>query len=66
MKKMHVRITQDGRTEIKVEGGHGDDCVTFTSAIEKVLGTVQHREFNADYERLDPVKEKLQERDYTL
>lgn len=49
-KKMRVRITHSGRTEIKVEGGQGDDCVTFTHSLEQALGQVQHREFTADYD----------------
>lgn len=54
-KKMRVRITSDGRTEIKVEGGQGDDCLTFTKSLEQALGKVQLREFTEDYDATEPV-----------
>lgn len=43
-KKMRIRFGRDGRTEIKVEGGEGDDCLAFTRAVEDALGVVEHRE----------------------
>lgn len=58
IKKMRIRIKQDGRTEIRVEGGQGDDCLTFTRAVEQALGQVEKRELTADYDRepvYDPV-----------
>ncbi|KOR31919.1 hypothetical protein TI05_10545 [Achromatium sp. WMS3] len=54
MKKMKIRITNAGETQIQVEGGQGDDCVTFTQAVEAAVGKVQHREWNEDYHK-DPV-----------
>lgn len=67
-KKMRVRITQDGRTEIKVEGGQGDNCVTFTQALEQKLGQVQHRQFTEDYDAQQVVTINTDEKitDYTL
>jgi hypothetical protein len=41
---MRIRIGQNGKTEIRVEGGQGDDCRAFTRAIEQALGTVEQRE----------------------
>ena len=58
LKKMRIRIKRDGRTEIQVEGGQGDDCLTFTRAIEQALGTVEQRQLTADYDQqpvYDPV-----------
>jgi len=58
IKKMRIRIGRDGRTEIRVEGGQGDDCLAFTRAVEQALGTVEQRELTADYDQepvYDPV-----------
>jgi hypothetical protein len=51
MKKMRIRITNDGRTEIAVEGGEGGDCLEFTRAMERALGQVEQRELTEDYEK---------------
>jgi hypothetical protein len=51
MKKMRIRITNEGRTEIKVEGGEGGDCLEFTSAMEGALGQVEQRELTEDYDK---------------
>jgi hypothetical protein len=48
-KKMIIRIMGDGRTEIRVEGGQGDDCLAFTQAMERAVGRVAQRELTADY-----------------
>jgi hypothetical protein len=60
MKKMRIRITRDGRTEIRVEGGEGADCLAFTKSMEQALGAVQTRELTADYEQ-EPVPVRVQE-----
>ncbi|CAK0759620.1 conserved hypothetical protein [Gammaproteobacteria bacterium] len=49
-KKMRIRINQNGQTEIRVECGHGDDCLVFTKAIEQALGKVEQRELTTDYQ----------------
>ena len=54
-KKMIVHIGRDGATTIRVEGGTGDDCLTFTRSVEEALGAVQQREFTADYHEHDPL-----------
>ncbi len=55
MKKMRIRVTNDGRTEITVEGGEGGDCLEFTKAMEQALGQVEQRELTEDYEK-EPVQ----------
>ena len=55
IKKMRIRIGRDGRTEIRVEGGEGEDCPAFTRAMEKALGTVEQRELTADFHEHDPL-----------
>ncbi len=54
-RKMIVRIGRDGATTIRVEGGQGDDCLAFTRSVEQALGTVQQREFTAEYYEHDPL-----------
>lgn len=51
MKKMRIRIGNDGRTQIHVEGGAGADCLAFTQAMEQALGVVEQRALTADYDR---------------
>lgn len=60
MKKMRIRITRDGRTEIRVEGAAGSECLAFTQSLEQALGAVQTRELTADYDR-EPVAVQLRE-----
>ena len=67
IKKMRIRIQRDGRTEIRVEGGQGDDCLAFTRGMEQALGQVEKRELTADYHNADPLavttRETLNERE---
>lgn len=48
MKKMRIRIGNDGRTSIRVEGGEGSSCLGFTQAMERALGAVEQRELTGD------------------
>ena len=43
IKKVRIRIGLDGRTQFKVEGGQGADCVDFTRALEQAVGSVEKR-----------------------
>ncbi len=43
MKKMRIHIDNSGKTTVKVEGAEGDECLDFTRAVEKALGTVEER-----------------------
>ena len=54
MKKMHIRIKTNGKTEIRVEGGQGDDCLAFTRSVEQALGAVDTRKLCA--EDTDPLR----------
>jgi len=60
MKKMRIRIGNDGRTQIRVEGGEGADCLAFTQAMERALGAVEHRELTPDYDQ-EPEQVLVQE-----
>jgi hypothetical protein len=58
IKKMKIRITQAGETQIQVEGGQGEDCLAFTQAVESAVGKVEHREWNEDYHQ-DPAQVQI-------
>ena len=63
MKKMRIHIGRDGKTQIRVEGGQGDDCLSFTRAMEQALGSVERRELCPEYhEEPLTVTETAQER----
>jgi len=64
MKKMRIRIGNDGRTQIRVEGGEGADCLEFTKAMERALGAVEQRELTADYDK-EPAQVLVQETERT-
>jgi hypothetical protein len=53
MKKMHIRIDPEGKTTVRVEGAVGDECLDFTRAIEKALGTVENRVRHEEEEGVD-------------
>ena len=55
MKKMHVKIGRDGRTQLRVEGAVGAECVEFTRLVEAAVGSVERREYTAAY-RQDAVR----------
>ena len=59
---MRILIKKDGKTEIRVEGGQGDNCLTFTKAVEKALGAVEERTHLPEFHE-EPifVEDKLQE-----
>lgn len=57
MKKMHIRIKGDGKTEIRVEGAEGHDCLAFTRSVEKALGVVETREMCV--EEADPLQVEM-------
>lgn len=66
IKKMRIRITRDGRTQITVEGGEGDNCLAFTRAVENAVGCVEQRELTADYHAVRTLavgtREQIEER----
>jgi hypothetical protein len=43
MKKMRIRIDQNGKTTVRVEGAVENECLDFTRALEKSLGIVEER-----------------------
>jgi hypothetical protein len=64
IKKMRIRIANDGSAQIRVEGGAGPDCLDFTRAMEQVLGVVEHRELTPEYDA-EPEQVVIQESERT-
>jgi hypothetical protein len=64
MKKMRIRIGNDGRTQIRVEGGEGASCLDFTKAMERALGQVEQRELCPEYDQ-EPEQVQIQETERT-
>ena len=64
IKKVRIRIGLDGRTQFKVEGGQGADCIEFTRALEQAVGNVEKRELTADFHEVatEQVRDELKER----
>lgn len=60
MKKMRIRIKRDGKTEIRVEGAEGHDCLAFTGSVEKAVGVVETREMCVP--AVDPLQVATRER----
>ena len=64
IKKVRICIGLDGRTQFKVEGGQGADCVDFPRALEQAVGSVENRELTADYHEAanEQVRDEVKER----
>ncbi len=64
IKKVRIRIGLDGRTQFKVEGAQGADCIDFTRALGQAVGSVENRELTADYHEaaIAQIRDELKER----
>jgi hypothetical protein len=43
MKKMRIKIGNDGRVTMRVEGAEGETCLDFTRAFERAVGVIEKR-----------------------
>ncbi len=55
MKRMRIRIGNDGKVKLDVEGAIGPECRDFTKLFEEALGDVVARELKPEHDRVDPV-----------
>jgi hypothetical protein len=46
---MEITISPTGEVKIQVKGMHGNGCVDLTKDLEAQLGTVEDRQFTAEY-----------------
>lgn len=44
MRKIHIRIGNDGQVTMRVEGGTDETCLDLTRDFERAVGEVQERE----------------------
>lgn len=49
MKELEITIDRNGRVQVAVRGMKGEGCLDLTKNIENAVGSVEEREFTADY-----------------
>jgi hypothetical protein len=49
MKELEITIDRDGRVQVGVKGIPGDGCLALTKNIENAIGTLEEREYTAEY-----------------
>ena len=49
MKELEITIDRNGRVQVAVRGVKGEGCLDLTKNIENAVGSVEEREFTADY-----------------
>jgi hypothetical protein len=49
MQELEITIDREGRVQVAVRGVKGDNCLGMTKNIENAIGTVEEREYGAEY-----------------
>jgi hypothetical protein len=49
MKELEITIDKEGRVQVAVRGVPGEGCIALTKNIENAVGTVEQREYTAEY-----------------
>lgn len=49
MQEMEIRIDNEGRIQVKVNGAHGSDCLALTKGLEEAAGVVEERVYSPAY-----------------
>jgi hypothetical protein len=49
MKELEITIDKEGRVQVAVRGVKGEGCMGLTKNIENAVGTVEEREYTAEY-----------------
>jgi Protein of unknown function (DUF2997) len=49
MQELEITIDKEGRVQVAVRGVKGDGCRELTKNIENAVGTVEGREYTAEY-----------------
>ena len=49
MQELEIIIGKDGRVQVAAHGTKGEGCMALTKNIEDALGTVERREYTAEY-----------------
>ena len=49
MQELEITINREGKVQVAVRGVHGEGCLAVTRNIETAVGTVEEREYTAEY-----------------
>jgi hypothetical protein len=49
MQELDITIDREGRVQVTVRGVKGEGCLAMTRSIENAVGTVEEREYTAEY-----------------
>jgi hypothetical protein len=49
MQELEITIDNEGRVQIGVMGGHGEDCVALTRSLEEAIGDVKDRSYLPEF-----------------
>jgi hypothetical protein len=49
MQELEITIDREGKVQVAVRGVHGEGCLALTRNIENAVGTVEEREYTAEY-----------------
>ena len=49
MQELEITIDKEGRVQVAVRGIRGEGCLALTKNIENAVGTVEEREYTAEY-----------------
>ena len=49
MQELEITIDREGKVQVAVRGVHGEGCLAMTKNIENAVGTVEKREYTAEY-----------------
>ena len=49
MQELEITIDKNGRVQVSVRGGRGEGCLGLTKNLENAIGTVEEREYTAEY-----------------
>jgi len=49
MKELEIIIDKNGRVQVAVRGVHGERCREQTKDLEEAIGTVEERNYTAEY-----------------
>jgi hypothetical protein len=49
MQELEITIDKEGKVQFAVSGVHGEGCLGITRNMENAVGTVEKREYTAEY-----------------
>lgn len=49
MQELEITIDREGKVQVAVRGAHGEGCLGISRSIERAVGTVEKREYTAEF-----------------